>query len=182
MKISKVKNSDLLIFSPETFEDQRGYFFESFNQNRFENLSKQKFVFVQDNESKSIKGTLRGFHYQLGPFTQSKLVRVIDGEVLDVVVDVRKTSKNFGKHWSFKISSENKKQLFIPKGYAHAFLTLSDTAIFSYKVDNYFSPDHDRTIIWNDKFLKIDWKFNESNITISDKDKKGLKFSEAEYL
>ena len=182
MKISKVKNSDLLIFSPETFEDQRGYFFESFNQNRFENLSKQKFVFVQDNESKSIKGTLRGFHYQLGPFTQSKLVRVIDGEVLDVVVDIRKTSKNFGKHWSFKISSENKKQLFIPKGYAHAFLTLSDTAIFSYKVDNYFSPNHDRTIIWNDKFLQIDWEFNESDITISDKDRKGIKFSEAEYL
>jgi len=182
LKISKVKNSDLLIFSPETFEDQRGYFFESFNQNRFENLSKQKFVFVQDNESKSIKGTLRGFHYQLGPFTQSKLVRVIDGEVLDVVVDVRKTSKNFGKYWSFKISSENKKQLFIPKGYAHAFLTLSDTAIFSYKVDNYFSPNHDRTIIWNDKFLQIDWEFNESDITISDKDRKGIKFSEAEYL
>jgi len=182
LKISKVKNSDLLIFSPETFEDQRGYFFESFNQNRFENLSKQKFVFVQDNESKSIKGTLRGFHYQLGPFTQSKLVRVIDGEVLDVVVDVRKTSKNFGKHWSFKISSENKKQLFIPKGYAHAFLTLSDTAIFSYKVDNYFSPNHDRTIIWNDKFLQVDWEFNESDITISDKDRKGIKFSEAEYL
>jgi len=182
LKISKVKNSDLLIFSPETFEDQRGYFFESFNQNRFENLSKQKFVFVQDNESKSIKGTLRGFHYQLRPFTQSKLVRVIDGEVLDVVVDVRKTSKNFGKHWSFKISSENKKQLFIPKGYAHAFLTLSDTAIFSYKVDNYFSPNHDRTIIWNDKFLQIDWEFNESDITISDKDRKGIKFSEAEYL
>ena len=182
MKISKVKNSDLLIFSPETFEDQRGYFFESFNQNRFENLSKQKFVFVQDNESKSIKGTLRGFHYQLGPFTQSKLVRVIDGEVLDVVVDVRKTSKNFGKHWSFKISSENKKQLFIPKGYAHAFLTLSDTAIFSYKVDNYFSPNHDRTIIWNDKFLQMDWEFNESNLIISDKDRKGIKFSEAEYL
>jgi len=182
LKISKVKNSDLLIFSPETFEDQRGYFFESFNQNRFENLSKQKFVFVQDNESKSIKGTLRGFHYQLEPFTQSKLVRVIDGEVLDVVVDVRKTSKNFGKHWSFKISSENKKQLFIPQGYAHAFLTLSDTAIFSYKVDNYFSPEHDRTIIWNDKFLQIDWEFNESDLIISDKDRKGIKFSEAEYL
>ena len=182
MKISKVENSDLLIFSPEAFEDQRGYFFESFNQNRFENLSKQKFVFVQDNESKSIKGTLRGFHYQLGPFTQSKLVRVIDGEVLDVVVDLRKTSKNFGKHWSFKISSENKKQLFIPQGYAHAFLTLSDTAIFSYKVDNYFSSEHDRTIIWNDKLLQIDWKFNESDLIISDKDKKGIKFTEAEYL
>ena len=182
MNISKVKNSDLLIFSPETFEDQRGYFFESFNQKRFEHLSKQKFVFVQDNESKSIKGTLRGFHYQLRPFTQSKLVRVIDGEVLDVVVDVRRTSKNFGKHWSFKISSENKKQLFIPQGYAHAFLTLSDTAIFSYKVDNYFSPEHDRTIIWNDKFLQIDWEFNESALIISDKDRKGIKFSEAEYL
>jgi len=182
LKISNVENSDLLIFSPETFEDERGYFFESFNQNRFENLSKQKFVFVQDNESKSIKGTLRGFHYQLGPFTQSKLVRVIDGEVLDVVVDVRKTSKNFGKHWSFKISSENKKQLFVPQGYAHAFLTLSDTAIFSYKVDNYFSPEHDRTIIWNDKFLQIDWEFNESDLIISDKDKEGIKFSQAEYL
>jgi len=182
LNISKVKNSDLLIFSPETFEDQRGYFFESFNQNRFENLSKQKFVFVQDNESKSIKGTLRGFHYQLRPFTQSKLVRVIDGEVLDVVVDVRRTSKNFGKHWSFKISSENKKQLFIPQGYAHAFLTLSDTAIFSYKVDNYFSPEHERTIIWNDKFLQIDWEFNESDLVISDKDRNGLKFAEAEFL
>jgi len=182
LKISKVDNSDLLIFSPDTFEDQRGYFFESFNQKKYENLSKEKFVFVQDNESKSIKGTLRGFHYQLGPFTQSKLVRVIDGEVLDVVVDIRKTSKNFGKHWSFKISSENKKQLFIPQGYAHAFLTLSDTSIFSYKVDNYFSPDHDRTIIWNDKFLQIDWKFNESDLIISEKDEKGKKFSEAEYL
>ena len=182
MKISKVDNSDLLIFSPDTFEDQRGYFFESFNQKKYENLSKEKFVFVQDNESKSIKGTLRGFHYQLGPFTQSKLVRVIDGEVLDVVVDIRKTSKNFGKHWSFKISSENKKQLFIPQGYAHAFLTLSDTSIFSYKVDNYFSPEHDRTIIWNDKFLQIDWEFNESDLIISDKDKEGIKFSQAEYL
>ena len=182
MKISKVDNSDLLIISPETFEDERGYFFESFNQQRFENLSKQKFDSVQDNESKSVQGTLRGFHYQLGPYTQSKLVRVVDGEVLDVVVDLRKTSKNFGKHRSFILSSANKKQLFIPQGYAHAFLTLSNTAIFSYKVDNYFSQDHERTIIWNDKFLKIDWKFNESNITISDKDKKGLKFSEAEYL
>jgi len=182
LKILKVENSDLLIFSPETFEDQRGYFFESFNQNRFENLSKQKFVFVQDNESKSIKGTLRGFHYQLGPFTQSKLVRVTDGEVLDVVVDVRKTSKNFGKHWSFKISSENKKQIFVPQGYAHAYLTLSDTAIFSYKVDNYFSPEHERTIIWNDKFLQIDWEFNESDLILSDKDKKGIEFNEAEYL
>ena len=182
MKISEVENSDLLILTPEIFEDDRGYFFESFNQSRFENLSKQKFVFVQDNESKSIKGTLRGFHYQLGPFTQSKLVRVIDGEVLDVVVDVRKTSKNFGKHWSFKISSENKKQLFIPQGYAHAFLTLSHSAIFSYKVDNYFSPEHDRTIIWNDDILQVDWGFSESDLLISNKDRNGIKFAEAEYL
>ena len=182
MKISKVDNSDLLIFSPETFEDERGYFFESFNQKKFENLSKQEIVFVQDNESNSIKGTLRGFHYQLRPYTQSKLVRVIHGEVLDVVVDIRQASKNFGKHWSFKINSDNKKQLYIPQGYAHAFLTLSDTAIFSYKVDNYFSPEHDRTIIWNDDIIQVDWGFNEQNIIISDKDKKGIKFSDAVYL
>jgi len=99
-----------------------------------------------------------------------------------VVVDVRKTSKNFGKHWSFKISSENKKQLFIPQGYAHAFLTLSDSAIFSYKVDNYFSPEHDRTIIWNDDVLKVDWGFSELDLVISNKDRNGIKFSEAEYL
>jgi len=182
LKISKVNNSDLLIFSPKTFEDERGYFFESYNQNIFENLSKQKFFFVQDNESMSVKGTLRGFHYQLGPFTQTKLVRVIQGEVLDVVVDIRRGSKNFGKHWSFKISSTNRKQLFIPQGYAHAYLTLSDTAIFSYKVDNYYSAKHDRTIIWNDDILRVNWDFKDSEIIVSNKDKKGLKFIDAEYL
>jgi len=182
LKISEVENSDLLILTPETFEDDRGYFFESFNQNKFDNLLKQKNVFVQDNESKSTKGTLRGFHYQLSPYTQTKLVRVIEGEVLDVVVDIRQESKNFGKYWAFKISSDNKKQLFIPQGYAHAFLTLSDSAIFSYKVDNYFSPEHDRTIIWNDDILQVDWGFSESDLLISNKDRNGIKFAEAEYL
>lgn len=182
MKISEVENSDLLILTPEIFEDDRGYFFESFNQNKFDNLLKQKNVFVQDNESKSTKGTLRGFHYQLSPYTQTKLVRVIEGEVLDVVVDIRQESKNFGKYWAFKISSDNKKQLFIPQGYAHAFLTLSDSAIFSYKVDNYFSPEHDRTIIWNDDILQVDWGFSESDLVISNKDRNGIKFAEAEYL
>jgi len=182
LKITKVDNSDLLIISPQIFEDDRGYFFESFNQNKFENLSKQKFVSVQDNESRSIKGTLRGFHYQLSPFTQTKLIRVIEGEVLDVVVDIRKASKNFGKHWAFKISSKNKKQLLVPRGYAHAFLTLSEFAIFSYKVDNYFSPNYERTIIWNDNNLNVDWGIDESEILISEKDKKGLKFIDSEYL
>jgi len=182
LKVSKIDNSDLLILTPQTFEDDRGYFFESFNQNKLENLLKQKIFFVQDNESRSIKGTLRGFHYQLSPFTQTKLVRVIEGEVLDVVVDIRKASKNFGKYWAFKISSDNKKQLFIPQGYAHGFLTLSESAIFSYKVDNNYSPEHDRTIIWNDDILQVDWGFSESDLVISNKDRNGIKFAEAEYL
>jgi len=182
LKFLEVENTDLFLISPDIFEDNRGYFFESFNCSKYEKQLKQKINFVQDNESKSTIGVLRGLHYQIEPFSQSKLLRVIEGEIIDVVVDVRKNSPNFGKHWKFNISSENKRQLFIPKGYAHGFLTLSMNAIVSYKVDQYYSPTHERTIIWNDMFLDIDWGLDQSRVKVSSKDNSGAPFLDTLYL
>lgn len=158
------------ILEPKVFNDSRGYFFESFNQNTFNNLINQQVSFVQDNESFSSKGVLRGLHYQKGDFAQAKLVRVIQGEVLDVAVDLRKESATYGQHVSVNLSGENKKQLFVPRGFAHGFVVLSDTALFSYKCDNFYNKSAEGGIIYNDKDLNIDWELNETEFIVSDKD------------
>jgi len=178
LKLDKIFN-DLILITPEVFEDNRGYFFESFNKAKYSEKFGNEVVIIQDNESKSSKGTLRGLHYQIPPYTQAKIVRVVYGEVLDVVVDMRLHSKTFGQWKSVILNDDNKKQLFIPRGYAHGFVVLSDEAIFSYKVDNLYMPDYEKTIIWNDDFLNIDWMIDHSDITLSEKDEQGLSFAEA---
>lgn len=170
MTVNKTKLKGCFILEPTVFEDSRGYFFESFNQNIFNELTGLNINFVQDNESFSIKGTLRGLHYQRGEHSQAKLVRVIKGRVLDVVVDLRKESPSFGEHFCLELSEFNKQQLFVPRGFAHGFVVLSDTAIFSYKCDNYYNQEFEGGIIYNDKDLNIDWKVNEGEIIISEKD------------
>ena len=158
MKINKTFIEDLLIIEPQLFKDERGFFYESYNKN---NLNKVvNVVFVQDNESKSFQGVIRGLHFQAPPFEQTKLVRCISGNILDVAVDLRTNSKTYGKSFSIELSSENNKQLFIPKGFAHGFQVLSETAIVNYKVDNFYNPTSDSGIIWNDKDLSIDWNLD----------------------
>lgn len=170
MKVEQTSIEGLVVIEPEIFYDSRGYFFESYNQNLF--IKKLgDFKFVQDNESKSSKGVLRGFHFQKPPFEQAKLVRCIEGEVLDVALDLRKNSSTYGKHEKVILSGDNKKQFFIPRGFAHAFLVLSETAIFSYKVDNIYAPQSDSGIIWNDPSLLINWGIDDSKLIISEKDK-----------
>lgn len=161
---------DLFVFEPNIFEDARGYFFESFNTAIFaeKNINTN---FVQDNQSKSSYGVLRGLHYQLNPFSQAKLVRVISGEVLDVAVDIRQNSPTYGQHFSIILSAENKKQLYIPRGFAHGFVVLSETAEFFYKCDNFYSKEHDAGIIYNDVSLNIDWILKPDMILVSEKDK-----------
>ncbi|EIQ5510185.1 dTDP-4-dehydrorhamnose 3,5-epimerase, partial [Salmonella enterica] len=151
---------DVLIFEPKVFSDERGFFMESFNQKVFEEAVGRKIEFVQDNHSKSTKGVLRGLHYQVEPYAQGKLVRCIAGEVFDVAVDIRKDSETFGKWVGVNISSENKRQLWIPEGFAHGFLVLSDSADFLYKTSNYYSPIHERGIVWNDPTININWPIN----------------------
>ena len=170
MKIIKTSISGLVLIEPKVYDDSRGYFFETYNKKQFE-IQIIKTDFVQDNESKSRKGVLRGLHFQKPPFDQAKLVRCIEGEVLDVAVDLRKNSKTYGKYEKVILSEKNKKQFFIPRGFAHAFLVLSDTAIFSYKVDNFYAPDYDCGILWNDPIINIDWGLNKEDLIISDKDK-----------
>lgn len=171
MQITTCQIKDLLIIEPRVFEDDRGYFFESFNAKNFLEETGNDTAFIQDNESKSIHGTLRGIHFQNPPFDQAKLVRAVSGEILDVAVDLRKGSSTFGEWYSLILSSENKKQLFIPRGFGHGFVVLSETAVFSYKVDNYYSKDHDSGIIWDDTSLNIDWQIPESDVILSEKDK-----------
>ena len=176
MKIKSTFIKDLLIIEPEVFNDDRGYFMESYNQKNF--LKKLPQVnFCQDNESKSSYGTLRGLHFQSPPFDQTKLVRVVSGRVLDVVVDIRKNSFTYGKYFSIELNHKNKRQLFIPKGFAHGFLVLSSEAIFSYKVDNHYSKDHDNGIHFLDKEINIDWRIDIKKIRISKKDGKLPYFS-----
>ena len=179
MRFIETKISDLIIIEPIVFKDPRGYFLESFNLNMFEK-NIQLVTFVQDNESKSSRGILRGLHFQTPPFDQAKLVRCIEGTVLDVAVDIRKDSKTYGQHIAVKLSGENKKQLFIPRGFAHGFVVLSDSATFAYKVDNSYAPDYDAGIRWNDKELKIQWGLKESEVLVSDRDSKLPFFSEFE--
>lgn len=169
MKFIETKISDVIIIEPTVFSDVRGYFLESYNQKKFEEVV-GKISFVQDNESKSAKGVLRGLHYQNPPYNQAKLVRCIEGRVMDVAVDIRKGSPTYGKHISVQLSGENKRQLFVPKGFAHGFAVLSDTATFAYKVDNTYAPEFDAGIRWNDKQLNIQWGFEDSMIKVSAKD------------
>lgn len=179
MKVTKTSIDGLLIIEPIVFNDLRGYFLESYNKDKLESFL-PPISFVQDNESKSTKGVLRGLHFQKPPFDQSKLVRCIQGEVLDVAVDLRKNSATFGKHESILLTGENKKQFFIPKGFAHGFLVLSEEAVFAYKVDNKYAPEFDSGIIWNDPQLNIDWNLNESDLIISEKDQNLLSFNKTE--
>jgi dTDP-4-dehydrorhamnose 3,5-epimerase len=180
MKVTPLSISDVLLIEPQVFGDDRGFFYESFNQNKFEEAVKRKINFVQDNHSKSVKGVLRGLHYQLPPKAQGKLVRVIQGEVYDVVVDLRQSSSTFGKWVGEIISADNKKQLWIPEGFAHGFLTLSDTAEFLYKATDFYSKDHEEAIMWNDETIDIDWPMNK--VSLSSKDKVALSFKEAKYF
>jgi len=162
---------EVLLIEPTVHGDKRGYFVETFRQNLFEDVLSYQVNFVQDNESKSTKGVLRGLHYQLPPYTQAKLVRVIEGSVLDVAVDIRKSSPTFGQHVAVELMAEDKRQLFVPHGFAHGFVVLSDSATFAYKVDNYYAPRHDRGIAFNDKDLAIDWQLPIDILQLSDKDK-----------
>ena len=171
MKFIKTKISDVIIIEPTVFGDNRGYFLESYNKKKFEEVV-GKTSFIQDNESKSSKGVLRGLHFQKPPFEQAKLVRCIEGEVLDVAVDIRKNSKTYRMHVSVLLSGENKLQLFVPRGFAHGFLVLSDSATFAYKVDNRYAPEFDAGIRWNDKELNIQWGIKDGEVMVSEKDSK----------
>jgi len=170
MNVIETKLKGCFIIEPRVFQDNRGYFFESFNQQQFNKLTNTTTNFVQDNESFSSKGVLRGLHYQLGKFAQAKLVRVVKGKVLDVAVDIREDSETFGKHVAVGLSAENKKQLFVPRGFAHGFIVLSETAIFSYKCDNYYNKESEGGIIYNDPQLNIDWQLSSNDLSLSEKD------------
>ena len=161
MNIIKTEIPDVLIFEPKVFGDDRGFFFESFSQRIFEDAVGRKVEFVQDNHSKSCKGVLRGLHYQLEPYAQGKLVRCVAGEVFDVAVDIRKSSPTYGSWVGFYLSAENKRQLWIPEGFAHGFYVISDTAEFVYKTTNYYHPDSDRGIKWDDTTIGINWPLSE---------------------
>lgn len=170
MIAKETKLKGCFIIQPQIFQDKRGYFLESYNKRVFRDLVGCDVNFVQDNESLSSKGVLRGLHYQMGIHAQAKLVRVIKGNILDIVVDIRENSPTFGQHLALELSEKNKKQLFIPRGFAHGFVVLSDTAIFSYKCDNFYNKHSEAGIIYNDSTLNIDWQLKEKELTISDKD------------
>ena len=170
MNIIKTKIPGLVIIEPKLFVDERGYFFESFNQRDF-NSAVGNITFVQDNESKSSYGVLRGLHFQLPPYTQSKLVRVIEGRVLDVAVDIRKNSLTYGQYVSVELTGESHRQLFIPKGFAHGFVVLSKQAVFQYKCDEFYHPETEGAIAWNDPAINIDWQIPTKDIILSAKDK-----------
>lgn len=180
MEIIKTDIPDLLIIKPVVYEDPRGFFVESYMQKRYKESGIAN-EFIQDNISKSSYGVIRGLHYQLAPFSQAKLVQVLEGTVLDVAVDLRKNSPTFGKHFSVELSAENKLQFFIPQGFAHGFSVLSESAIFTYKCDNYYSQEAERGIAYNDATLNIDWKIPENKAIISSKDSILPSFKEAEH-
>jgi len=173
---------DVVIVEPTVHGDERGYFVETFREDKLEEFLGFKVGFCQDNESKSSKGVLRGLHYQLHPAAQTKLVRVIQGSVLDVAVDIRKGSPTFGQHVAVELSAENKKQLFVPRGFAHGFVVLQDDTVFAYKVDNYYSPQNDRGIAFDDEALGIDWKIPKEMLKLSAKDQVQPKLSETEDI
>lgn len=179
MNFIKTNIPDVVVIEPKVHGDTRGYFVETFRQDSLEAFLGYSVNFCQDNESRSSQGVLRGLHYQLPPFAQTKLVRVIEGSVLDVAVDLRVGSPTFGLHVSVELSGENKKQMFIPRGFAHGFVVLSETCTFAYKVDNYYNPECDRGIAFDDPFLNIDWQIEYSQLNLSPKDTKQRKFKEA---
>lgn len=180
MNIIKTEIEGLLIIEPRIFTDSRGYFFESFNQREFEQHIAVNFV--QDNESKSSYGVVRGLHFQKGVHAQSKLVRVVVGKVLDVALDLRVSSKTFGKYFAVELSEENHRQLYIPKGFAHGFSVLSDEVIFQYKCDNYYCPESEGAIAWDDPDLGIDWKIPSDRIILSEKDRNHPRLKDYEIL
>ncbi|MGJ0311900.1 dTDP-4-dehydrorhamnose 3,5-epimerase [Aliarcobacter cryaerophilus] len=182
MTFTRTAIPDVIIIEPKVHGDSRGYFVETFVSNKLEEFLGYQINFCQDNESKSSKGVLRGLHYQLSPHAQTKLVRVIHGRVLDVAVDIRKNSPTFGQHVAVELSGENKKQLLIPRGFAHGFVVLEDDTIFAYKVDNYYSPECDRGIAFDDKNLNIDWILNHNELNLSAKDIKQPKLNETNDL
>jgi dTDP-4-dehydrorhamnose 3,5-epimerase len=181
MKITPLDISDILIIEPDVFHDNRGFFYESFNIAEFRKLTSLHPNFVQDNHTKSSIGVLRGLHYQLPPYSQAKLARVIQGEILDVVVDIRKYSPTFGQYVTHILSAKNKKLIWIPEGFAHGYLTLSETSEFLYKVTNFYNPGYERCILWNDNYLNIDWP-SLVNVEVSAKDALGKPFNEADYF
>lgn len=178
MNFLRTSIRDVIVIEPTVYRDKRGYFSEVFRKDKLEDFIGYKVNFCQDNESKSSKGVLRGLHYQLPPYAQTKLVRVIKGSVIDVAVDIREGSSTFGKYVSFELSEENKKQLFIPRGFAHGFLVLTDEAVLSYKVDNYYNKESDSGIVYNDPELNIDWGEFQKNL-ISEKDLNQTRFCDA---
>ena len=181
MNVTRTAIPDVLILEPRVFGDDRGFFFESFNEKIFRDATGLDVHFVQDNHSRSVKGVLRGLHYQLPPSAQGKLVRAVAGEVFDLTVDIRKGSPTFGQWVGEVLTAENKKQLWIPEGFAHAFLVLSDTAEFLYKTTNYYSPEFERSILWDDKDLNIDWPLDGPPI-LSEKDQQANMFKDAEVF
>ena len=181
MKVIETDIEGVVIIEPKVFSDERGYFFESFSQKEFEEKV-CKTTFVQDNESKSTYGVLRGLHFQKMPFAQAKLVRVVKGRVLDIAVDIRIGSPTFGKHISTELSEENRLQFFVPRGFAHGFVVLSDEAVFQYKCDNYYAPQSEGGILWNDPTLNIDWKITMEDIILSEKDKSNPLLADSDYL
>ena len=177
MEIIKTDFEGLVVVKPVVFTDNRGYFYETYNVNKYKYLGITN-NFVQDNESKSNFGTIRGLHSQIGEFAQAKLVRAQQGKVLDVVVDIRKDSKTFGKYFSIELSDENKLQLMIPRGFLHGISVLSETAIFCYKCDNFYNKESERAVLWSDEDLNIDWKIDKNKAIISEKDKNNMTFRE----
>ena len=171
MKFTPQSIPEIVLIEPTVHGDNRGYFMESFRQDLFEEAIGYKVNFIQDNESKSTKGVLRGLHYQLPPFAQAKLVKVIEGSVLDVAVDIRKSSSTFGQYVTAELTAKNNHQLFIPHGFAHGFVVLSNSATFTYKVDNYYSPEYDRGVAFDDNDLDINWQLPLKFLQLSDKDK-----------
>lgn len=181
MNIIPTDIPEVVIIEPQVFNDARGYFFEAFSQQNFEKTI-GRIVFVQDNESKSGYGVVRGLHFQKGKYAQSKLVRAIQGRVLDVAVDIRRGSPTFGKHVSIELSGENKRQLFVPRGFAHGFAVLSEEAVFQYKCDNYYAPQEEGAIAWDDPELAINWHLPGGEILLSEKDKHHPCLKDAPYL
>lgn len=184
MSFKKIETGikDLFIIEPQIFEDSRGFFLESYNYNTFKEIGIEN-IFVQDNHSKSLKGVLRGLHFQKGEYSQAKLVRVLKGAVLDIAIDLRKNSETFGKYVTVELNEKNKKMFFIPRNFAHGFLTLENNTEFFYKCDNFYNPKSEAGIMWNDKDLNIEWNFkkygiNENELIISEKDKKNMSFKE----
>ena len=178
MKLKETNISGLLVIEPDVFHDGRGCFFESFSVRKFEELTGLKVDFVQDNESHSVYGTVRGLHFQTGDHAQAKLVRVVSGRVLDVAVDLREDSPTFGRHFSIELSGENRLQMFVPKGFAHGFSVLSETAVFQYKCDSYYAPQAEGALMWNDPDLAIDWNIPVEDVLVSEKDSRNKTFKE----